>query len=382
MKLMKKSPRHEVISVRMNRERLALLKRHQRAIAEELGRAVSVAETAFLVLEGRAVAMDRTASRQEMLQTPTVSLDRIRKRWASHHMLAAAEWDVLAEYVQVGSDAERQEPPLLWPAVPSRASYLALLDAFETVYQHRTEPVSPRAWDYFRNLDGHATSERLCDHDADQRHQAVLNQIALRRDRLQPAEAWERPGNIGHCLKTAIRDEGVDSERLDHLLAPYWLALWGLAARGHWIRHRQPVRPTGATEEDVRRRISVPSAITAGDLTVSFALSGDTEFTTQIDFGSARRFSFWIGRYPELMEWRAMLDAVSDQPWNGRYFVSAVSNDHAPRMHALWLKQREVRMDFSESEWNALCDLVQKAWQNPDLQRWMQELQQEYGEQG
>ena len=232
--------------------------------------------------------------------------------------------------------------------------------AFDAVYQHRHEPVSPHVWDYFGNLDGYATSERLCDHDADQRHQAVLSQIALRRDRLRPAEAWERPGNIAHCLRTAIRDEGVDSERLDHLLAPYWVTLWRLAARGHWLRHRQPVRPTGATEEGVWRRISVPSPITAGDLTVSFAPSGDTEFTTQIDFGSARRFSYQIGQYPELTEWRAMLDAASDQSWNGRYCVSAVSNDHAQRTRTLWLTQREVSIDFSDREWTALRDLIRQ----------------------
>ena len=93
MPRVKKEPRCEVISVRTNRERLALLKRYQHALADQLGRPISVAEAAFLVLEGRAIGMDRTASRHEMLQTPTASLDRIRKRWASQHTLTAAEWD-------------------------------------------------------------------------------------------------------------------------------------------------------------------------------------------------------------------------------------------------------------------------------------------------
>ena len=382
MSQVKKQPRYAVISLRLNDERRALLARYRHVLADQRGRPVSLAEAAFLVLEERAVGVDRVAVRHELLQTPTASLDRIRKRWASHQTLSAAEWDVLAEYVQIATDADRQDPPLLRPVVPSRESYLALLDAFDAVYQHRHEPVSPHVWDYFGNLDGYATSERLCDHDADQRHQAVLSQIGLRRDRLRPAEAWERPGNIGHCLRTAIRDEGVDSERLDHLLAPYWVTLWRLAARGHWLRHRQPVRPTGATEEGVWRRISVPSPITAGDLTVSFAPSGDTEFTTQIDFGSARRFSYQIGQYPELTEWRAMLDAASDQSWNGRYCVSAVSNDHAQRTRTLWLTQREVSINFSDREWTALRDLIRQVCEHPDLQRRMQELQQEYGDHG
>jgi hypothetical protein len=41
-----------------------------------------------------------------------------------------------------------------------------------------------------------------------------------------------------------------------------------------------------------------------------------------------------------------------------------------------------VGIDFTENEWNALRELFQKAWAIPELQRWMQELQLEYGEQG
>lgn len=51
---------------------------------------------------------------------------------------------MLAEYVQIGAEEDRQQAPLLLPAIPSRASYLTLLDAFEAVYQNRTEHASPR----------------------------------------------------------------------------------------------------------------------------------------------------------------------------------------------------------------------------------------------
>ena len=47
----------------------------------------------------------------------------------------------------------------------------------------------------------------------------------------------------------------------------------------------------------------------------------------------------------------------------------------------LWLK-RAAWSDFSASEWIALRDLFRKAWESPDRQRWIVELQQEYGEQG
>src|SRR2546426_4291668 len=50
----------------------------------------------------------------------------------------------------IGVEEETQEPPLLWPAIPSRESYLALLESFEAVYlsrkrseEHTSELQSP-----------------------------------------------------------------------------------------------------------------------------------------------------------------------------------------------------------------------------------------------
>jgi hypothetical protein len=377
----KKTPRYEVISVRLNEERLALLERYRDSLTSELGRPVTIAEAAFLVIEDRAVGMDRAASRHELLLDPTTSLDRIRRRWAFEHALSAAQWDVLAEYVQVGTEEERLEPPLLRPAVPSRESYLALLNAFEAVYQHRVEPASRHTWAYFGNLGGSFTSATLSDTDPDQRHQAVLTQIADRRELLQPVETWERPGNIGRCLRVAIREEGVDSTTLDHLLAPQWPTLWRLAARGHWIRHdHQPVRVPSSLNDDVRRHISLPGPMTAGDLTVSFSSSGGPEFVTSIDFGS--RFSVVITAYPELVEFCAMLEYASDRAWSGKHLLTILAKQDGATTYALWLKRREVHITLPAPEWNALRDLVREAVQRPDVQRWLLELQQEYGEHG
>src|SRR6202521_2569086 len=119
--ILKKTPRSEVVSLRLSEARLELLERYRRACADELGREVSLSEAAFLALEDRAAGMDRTAARVELLKTPTDSLARIRKRWESQHALSAVEWDVLAEYVRIGADEERQQSPIA-AVVPSRES--------------------------------------------------------------------------------------------------------------------------------------------------------------------------------------------------------------------------------------------------------------------
>jgi hypothetical protein len=384
MSILKKKPRYEVISIRLNEDRLKLLERYQKVLSDQLGREVSLGEAAFLVIEERGADLNRETVRHEMLSTPTASLYHIRKKWESQHTLSAAEWDVLAQYVQIGTEEEPQEPPLLWPAIPSRESYLRLLDAFETVYQNRKKHASKHAWYYFGNLGGHFTEVRLSDDDAEERHQAVLKQISHRRELLKPAEKWQNPGTIGGCFLAAITDEGVESTRLDQILAPYWPTLWGLAARGHWVRHdRQPVRPTGPNETDFRRRIILPDPLKVDDLKLSFTTTACPELGVYIDFGPTRRFNYLITRYPDLAELRAMLEEWSAKhSWSGRHFLTTVSKEKGGTRFSLDLRQHDVSIDFTETEWDALRKLFQKGLAIPEIQRWLQELQLEYGEQG
>jgi hypothetical protein len=374
-----KPPRHEVISVRLNQDRLELLERHRQVLAHQLGRDVSLGEAAFLVIEGRAVEVDRETSRHLLMQTPTESLYQIKRRWATHHALSAAEWDVLAEYVLIATEQDRLEPPVLRPAVPSRESYLAVLDAFDAVYRHRAHEASAHTWVYFGNLEGFFTDATLSETDADQRHQTILDQVARVRKALQPEDAWRRPGNVGRCFVVAIEEEGVASTTLDHLLAPYWPTLWALAARGHWIRLARPIR-AGGMMDDVRLQLTLPKPITAEPFTVSFVPVG-LELTTVIDL-PARQSSYGISRYPELVEFRALLEGVREGSWKGKYFRAAVATTGRATTVKLWLKQHEVRLEFSMAEWHTLRDLFRQAWKSPELLRWTLELEQEYGEHG
>jgi hypothetical protein len=366
-----------VISLRLNQERVELLERYRRAFADELSRDVSLSEAAFLALEDRAPDMDRTAARVELLKTPSESLARIRRRWESQHALSAVEWDVLATYVRIGADEERHHAP--FAAVPSRESYVAVLDAFEAVYAHRLEPASRHTWVYFGNLEGFLTADTLSPTDTEQRDQAVLAQIARRRALLEPLDRWERPGNVGQCFSVAVQEEGVDSTMLDRLLARHWPVLWRLAARGHWIRHdRRPVRDS--IGDDARQALGLPPAMSAEDLTVSFMPTAGTEFTTRIEWGS-RRFGLDITGYPELVEFHAMLDTGGDRPWIGRQYVTTVHDDGSGA-RTVSAARRQLRFSVTATEWTALRDLFRRAWQSPELQGRLQVLQLEYGEQG
>src|SRR5260370_22366354 len=95
MSILKKKPRHEVISIRLSEDRLKLLERYQRVLSEQRGREVSLGEAAFLVIEERVEGMDRETARHEILSTPTASLYHILKKWESQRTLAPAATDVL-----------------------------------------------------------------------------------------------------------------------------------------------------------------------------------------------------------------------------------------------------------------------------------------------
>lgn len=378
----KKKLRHEVISIRLSEDRLKLLERYQKVLSEQRGHEVSLGEAAFLAIEERAEEMDRETARHEMLSTPTASLVHIRKKWESEHTLSAAEWDVLMHYVQIGTEEENQEPPLLWPAIPSRESYVALLDAFEAIYLSRKNPASNHAWYYVRNLGGDVDARTSA--DKTDTHQAVLKQIAARKQLLKPSDEWERPGSVARCLLVAIRDEAVESAKLDQVLAPFWPVLWRLAARGHWLRHdRQPVRLQGPYEDDVRSRIMLPGAFKSAELELSFTKANLPELGMTIDLGPTRRASFLIARYPDLAEFRAMLDGwPMERSWNGRHFVATTSKEKGCMTIMLWLRRNDVGIEFTEQEWTALREVSAKAAALPEIERWLAELRLEYGEHG
>ena len=120
--------------------------------------------------------------------------------------------------------------------------------------------------------------------------------------------------------------------------------------------------------------------MTADDVTVSFQPAGGAHFTTNIQWGS-RRFGLDISQYPELVEFRAMLEAEGDRPWMGRHYAMAV-DDEVSGTHRVSPMRRQMYFDVSATEWTALRDLFRRAWQRPELQSWLAELQLEYGEQG
>jgi hypothetical protein len=88
---------------------------------------------------------------------------------------------------------------------------------------------SSLVFNYLRNLGRDSASVRVADESPEQKHQTLLKQIAAQKQMLKSAEKWERPGPVAGCLLAAIRDEAIDSTKLDQVLASFWPTLWALA---------------------------------------------------------------------------------------------------------------------------------------------------------
>jgi hypothetical protein len=363
----------------LNRDRHLLLKRYRDTLAADLGRPVSLAEAVFIVLENRALEVERFTTRHEYHQTPTIVLHRIRTRWESERTLSAAQWDMLAEYVCVGTDHEQQPPPFQ-PVIPSSASCRAVLDAFKAVYQLRRNPSFDRIWTYFDGLRGDESPIRLSPTDVEERERELDSLIEYRRQHSIASE--ERPRHLGRCFLTAVRNEGVDSTMLDRCLAPYWPVLWRLAARGHWLRHNyQPIR---IQESGSHPRLNWPilsSALSAGDVKLSFSPADGPEFTTMLELARPRGVRLQLREYPRFAEFRAMLDGPEDRPWQGRYFIATPTPDAAPATRSVLLRgDLSIRIDLSAQEWQTVRDLLRQGLQDSAVQWRLRTLEQEYGE--
>jgi len=126
----------------------------------------------------------------------------------------------------------------------------------------------------------------------------------------------------------------------------------------------------------------LPKPLKVDDLKLSFTTTGCPELGVYIDFGPTRRVNYLIARYPRPGRVPGHARRMVGQGFVERQaFPHDAVRGEGPTF-TLWLRQNDVGIDFTENEWSAVHELFQKAWAIPELQRWVQELQLEYGEQG
>ena len=248
----------------------------------------------------------------------------IRCKWEQHRDLSRAEWIFLAQHVQVGCEELADDPEL-----PLPESFAQVLEAFMAVRTLRRERGVELDRYYLGNLGlagGAALRQRQLDSDLVPRTVAALIR-QLRESTPQPKSVF-----VGRILHVALREESLeDIASVNQYLCPYLPVLYRLAARGHWLRERRPVRADDGGNHFVSR--AFPPML-CGDYRLSICVTnaGEAEIVIEMD---RKGISYTLGTYPRIREFATLLARLkTGGDWTGAISAGTPTPWLVNRQHA------------------------------------------------
>ena len=373
-----KPQQQQTLSVRISEALRQRLERARKLLASTTGETVSTSEIAKQLLES---AREDRLEVVDLLSEPTKSLVEIRRKGEAQRLLSKAEWTVLAHYVQQGLEAYSEDTPT--PA--SRESLIAVLDAFLAVYEFR-KGASPGDDYYLGNLpyECRPAKARASESAEKVTPDMVRRTVAeTRRQVGDPETKWE-PTMAGRNLYVLLGDEATrDVEGLNRALRPYWLALWRLAARGHFYQTNEPIRLKSNSPEEKLFQAGI-APITEGGYTLSCARGEGNDFSILLVFPGARAPQYPLAEYPVIAEFRRMLAALdpagSTERWKARHFLGHMGERGKDTEFVFRGRSNGITFTFSEKEWKTIRELFRRAWEIPDVREMWDGLILEYGE--
>ncbi|MGH9689224.1 MAG: hypothetical protein ACRD5K_19320, partial [Candidatus Acidiferrales bacterium] len=314
----------QTLSIRVSERMRDFLDRARKQFSEAGGESLSVSDVAKLLLESAIEnRMDDRLETADLLADPGKALLTIRRKWENHQELTRAEWTVLAQYAQSGCEELSSDPEL-----PSRESFAQVVEAFLAVRSLRVHVAPQNDGYYLGNLSGWADQADRTPYGSGEGDLDIIPVIGQRiiRD-LRESAGTARPSFVARNLYVALRDErlkGADS--LNQALMPFLPRLYLLAARGHWVIERQPIRQERKPWEFLE---SVPDSVpnvNIGDFTLSSVVTQEGELHMSLNL-KAHRIAYSLGPYPPIREFQAMVEKLApDRSWNGRYFFGHTDN--------------------------------------------------------
>lgn len=372
------------LSIRITDTMRHRLERARQLATASTGRAVSMSDIAKQLLES---AREDRLEVVDLLDAPTETLVRIRRKGEAGVALSRAEWTVIAYYVRHGVESCSTTTP----TTVSCQSLAAVLAAFLAVYDLRTAPSSVQDAYYLGNLPeacrptaaGRGRPEEQI--RADLVRATVLEAHRRVSDHTTVLSPGCLPWFAGRNLFAVLDAEVLtESDRISRALSPYWSPLWLLAARGHYAVAQRPIRMPPARLDGLSL-VPIPS-ITQGSFTLSFARGDGDDVSFLLSLPGPLGPRYPIRGCPAVSEFRAMLMALipdgSTHAWNGRYFradiVESVEHDDT----VVWFRAHDngLTFGFSVEEWQCLRSLVCQAWALPDIRFIRDTLVREYGE--
>ncbi len=366
------APQSLTLSLRISevlRKRLEGIRQH---VAQKKGGSVSTSEIAKQLLES---AREDRLEVVDLLAKATESLLTIRRKGESGQLLSRVEWTALAYYVQQGAEAYTKTRL-------SRESFVTIVKAFQAVYELRVGKSEKDDY-YLGNLpaqcrpEGHKVSDPVT---PDLVRQTVAETIRCVSNPAMQSIALHAARN----LYVFLEDEKISGvTRLNEALFPYWPVLWRVAARGHYLERKEPVRETLREQDDSIYRPALPS-VEQGGYRLSFARGRGNEVSLLLSFPAVRDAMYPMGPYPMISEFRAMLAALPKiefpNVWDGEHFLGYPADIEGRR--ELWFRSQKngISFGFSLEEWKTVQEVFRKAWEDPELKRAWEGLSLEYGE--
>lgn len=367
----------QTISLRISDALRARLERAKELMSSKTGETVTTSDVAKQFLES---AREDRLEVVDLMAEPTETLLQIRRKGEAQHVLSRAEWTILAYFVQQGLEAfsDRTPNPV------SRESLIGVLDAFVAVYELRKERTSKLDEYYIGNLPAEYRPTKAKDADDPVTPESVRRTVLETRKRLSDAGTKSEPLLAARNLYVILDEEKLSgAEALDRTLRPFWPILWRLAARGHYLLKREPLR-AASIPKDSFYQPPIPS-VKEGEYTLSFARGEASEFSLLLSFPGPRGPMYPIGGYPNITEFRAMLVALTTDGsarWNGQYFFGYVAPSEEGKGKDVWFRAHAngITFGFSEKEWKSAQGLFRRAWEIPEVRMAWDELALEYGE--
>jgi hypothetical protein len=364
------------LSVRISDALHERLERVRDVLSVKAGVRVSTSEVAKQLLEA---ADEQRLELLELMHKPTEALAHIREKHEQGLQLSKAEWTCIAYYVHQGMEWLTGNNSHICPD-----SYTAVIKAFLAVYKLLPESEARHEDYYFGNLGGRDAGEtgRITS-------ESVVSAAKRCIHKVEAAKQPYTPIHAGRNLYTVLDGERITNIcALNDALAPFWPALWRIAARGHFKVCNMPLRPPkSAGEEHFAGKSFLPPVsepVADGAFSLSFSTLDGTDLSVLLVFPGTRGTMYPISRYPEVARFRAMLFGLkADQAlehWDSQSYFAYTSRNGDEIDASFRAKDNGITFGFSPDDWSALKRLFTKAWNTPEVSRTWDKLTQEYGE--
>lgn len=365
-------PQHQTLSIRISSALREFLEISKQVISNGRGESVSTSDVAKILLESaKDDRLDFRLEVAELQQRATEAMWEIRRKWAQEQDLSRAEWLFLSLYIQVACEGVSGDP-----SMPTPAAFARLLDAVLDVRRLRKRSGVELDRYYLGNL---GAGDKISFNDRQIEPSLVPSETSRWIALLRTSPAPPKPTFAGRNFYVAIRDEELpDIVALNSTLRPYMETLFRLAARGHWMRERRPVRSPG--DGNVIGQIIPPVLMDGFHLEFQVTGAGDVSILIVMQ---EKDVTYPLRTYPEIREFSAMLGGVGpNQQWIGVDFRAYTEQESptGPLRYYFHNTRNGIVLGFSLEEWQKLKEAFWETTVRPELQDLYKELSLVYGE--